>query len=82
MVSRSIVKLRRGRREALSSLNGGLMEKFPRELKCPICKSSEDKQYIFVALDGKIEETVPIHTDCILSLTLRYKGGILYGFAL
>ncbi len=54
---------------------------FPKEDKCLICGTNEDKPCILVGIDGtqkdNIIEAIPVHSDCV---ELRYSKnyGILY----
>ena len=42
---------------------------------CPICKTNDDKETTLVAVDGtkdgKIEEAIQVHVECIMNLDFR-----------
>ncbi len=50
---------------------------FPKNDKCRVCKTNEDKPCILVGIDGtsdgRIEEAIPIHVDCV---RLRYNSNL------
>ena len=60
-------------------------EKFPDELKCPICGESSDDFCVLVGIDGtsegNIEEAKPIHLKCLLNgskLRINLQAGLIY----
>jgi len=61
-----------------------IFEHFPEDIKCVICKTSEDKPCILVAIDGTEDghnvEANPIHVDCALPTNMRKmeKSWLIY----
>ena len=58
---------------------------FPKDIICPLCGTSEDKECCLIFIDGTddngICEAKPMHVDCMTQLDMfRYnqKMGILY----
>lgn len=52
---------------------------FPKDIKCKICNTSDDKECILVIFDGTehdgIAEAIPIHTDCLTDLHYKSING-------
>lgn len=44
-------------------------EHFPKEVKCPVCDTSDDKEAVLVGIigteDGNLIQSQPIHLECI-----------------
>ena len=64
-----------------------IFEHFPKEIKCLMCGTSEDKPCILIPIDGTDDdnncEAVPVHVDCATKGDLRFNRDvhIFYKFA-
>ena len=55
---------------------------FPEDIKCPVCKTSEDAECILLEIDGTEEENIcqaqPVHLWCAVAQRYRKDIGLLY----
>jgi len=55
-----------------------MFDHFPKESKCPVCGTSDDKPCVLVPIhgtqDGNNVEAQPVHADCILNGATIYES--------
>ena len=55
---------------------------FPKDIKCKICGTNDDKECILVPIDGtgdkNICEAIPTHVDCLAKIRYRKDLKIFY----
>jgi len=65
-----------------------IFEHFVKGQKCLLCGTEDDKECTLIPIDGTKDgnncQAVPIHTDCIKNIDLRYnkEANIFYKVAI
>ena len=51
---------------------------FPQDENCPMCGTSEDKEYVLIPVDGTSDgiicESIPVHVECVRSIEKAVRG--------